>query len=65
MRRMKDKYEQVISLVYDITKEHSEKEPIDGVGVFSILEDVLEYVQDQVSKSIYENYERNLFKIKV
>lgn len=62
---MKDKYEQVISLVYDITKEHSEKEPIDGVGVFSILEDVLEYVQDQVSKSIYENYERNLFKIKV
>lgn len=62
---MKDKYEQVISLVYDITKEHSEKEPIDGVGVFSILEDVLEYVQDQVSKSIYENYERNLFKIKI
>ena len=62
---MKDKYEQVISLVYDITKEHSEKEPIDGVGVFSILEDVLEYVQDQVSKNIYENYQRNLFKIKV
>ena len=63
MRRMKDKYEQVIGLVYEITKQHTEDGAMSG-DVFAVLEDVLEYVQDKVSKNIYENYERNLFKIK-
>ncbi len=63
MRRMKDKYEQIISLVYDITKQHTEDGALNG-DVFAVLEDVLEYVQDKVSRNIYENYERNLFKIK-
>lgn len=64
MWEMKEKYEEAVKLIYDITKEHSEKEPIDGVGVYTILEDVLEHIQDRVAKSIYEQYERNLFKIR-
>lgn len=63
MRWMKDKYEQVIELVYDITKHHVKEGGLNG-DAFAVLEDVLEYVQDQVSKNIFENYERNLFKIK-
>jgi len=61
---MKEKYEEAIKLIYDITKEHSEKEPIDGVGVYDILDNVLEHIQDRVAKNIYEQYERNLFKIR-
>ena len=64
MKVMKEKYEEAIKLIYDITKEHSEKEPIDGKGVYDILENVLEYIQDCVAKNIYEQYERNLFKIR-
>lgn len=63
MRRVKDKYDQIISLVYDITKQHTEDGAMNG-DVFAVLENVLEYIQDKVSKDIYENYERNLFKIR-
>ena len=63
MRRMRDKYEQTISLVYEITKQHAEDGAMNG-DVFAVLEDVLEYVQDKVSKNIYEKYERNLFIIR-
>jgi hypothetical protein len=64
MRRMKDKYDQTIGLVYEITKQHTEDGAMNG-DVFAILEDVLEYIQDKVAKNIYENYQRNLLKIKV
>lgn len=59
---MKDKYEQTVSLVYEITKQHTADGAMNG-DVFAILEDVLVYVQDKVAKNIYENYERNSLKI--
>ena len=64
MRRMKDKYDQTINLVYEITKQHAADGAMNG-DAFTVLEDVLEYIQTKVTKNIYENYERNSCKIRV
>lgn len=54
MWKMKDKYEQVIGLVYDITKEHAEKEPIGGMEMLEVLDNVLEYIKEKTLKEIYK-----------
>jgi hypothetical protein len=52
IREMKDKYEQVIQLVYELTKEHSEKEFNDKFEAYDILDDVLNYVYERVLEKI-------------
>ena len=52
---MKDKYEQVIKLVYEITKEHSEKEPVGGMEMLEVLDNVLEYIKEKTLKQVYNN----------
>jgi hypothetical protein len=52
---MKDKYEQVIKLVYEITKEHSEKEPVGGMEMLEVLDNVLEYIKEKTLKQIYNS----------
>ena len=61
---MKDKYDQTISLVYEITKRHAE-DGLQNGDVFTVLENVLEYIQDKVARNISENYERNSHTIGV
>ena len=51
---MKEQYDQAISLIYNITKEHTEDGIMDG-DALAVLENVLEYMQECVTKNIYEN----------
>jgi len=49
---MKEKYEQVIQLVYELTKEHSETEHNDKFEAYDILDNVLEYIHERVMQKI-------------
>jgi len=49
---MKDKYEQVIQLVFELTKEHSETEHNDKFEAYDILDNVLNYVYERVLEKI-------------
>ncbi len=52
---MKDKYDRAINLIYNITKEHSQKEPIGGMEILEVLDCVLEYIKEKTLKQIYSN----------
>lgn len=49
---MKEKYEQVVQLVYELTKEHAEKEFNDKFEAYDILDNVLNYVYERVLEKI-------------
>lgn len=65
MMTIKERYDEVIKLVYDLTKEHCKKEPIEGMDTIAVLDNVVDYIHEQVSKDIFENYERNSNKISI
>ena len=49
---MKVKYEQVIQLVFELAKEHSETEHNDKFEAYDILDNVLEYIHARVMQKI-------------
>jgi len=49
---MREKYEQVIELIYELTKEHCETEHNDKFDAYDILDNVLVYVHERVIQKI-------------
>jgi hypothetical protein len=59
---MKEKYNNIITQVCDVVREHAKKEPEGGMEVLEILDSCLEYIHEKALKEIFNTVDGTLIK---